>query len=495
MNTISSIINILTTEEKKVFTNFIDKKNKRKDTKNIELFNLLTVNPNAKDIDVLLYGKKAKGAYHALTKRLFDSLVDFVATKGFEDSKSEEMEIIKLLLASRILFEQKANDVALKIVKKAESKAIENEQYGILNEIYYTQIQYSHLSEEVNLDNLIKRFNANKELFQQEENLNLFYATIQNQLISKDKNINQTITEILNRFNISIENGLSYRSLFNILEINNTTANVTRDFYSLLPFIEKVNKELELKQNLLDKHLFYHIQILYYIANSYFRNKDFENCYIYLERMHVEMQKQNKKYYERFLPQYTLVSVLNLNYSGKAKSALKLINEFDYINHKQQITYSLDLKLTTAMILFQQNENKKALSIIREFNHSDNWYTDKAGEIWVIKKNLSEIIFYMEENNLEIVESRIKSFRKKHSTYLKNNNEKRVLEFLSFAINYFYNKEKIVQEEFIVKMKKVLENNNSKNEDVFVQSFYAWLKSKVQKTNLYETTLEIVKTP
>ncbi len=493
MNTISNVINILTTEEKKIFINILRKKNKRQDTKNIELFNLIAINPNTKDIDILLYGKKAKGAYHALSKRLFDSLIDFVATKGFEDSKSEEMEIIKLLLASRILFEQKANSVALKIVRKAELKALENEQYGILNEIYYTQIQYSHLNKKLNINDLIKRFKANKTLFQKEENLNLFYATVQNQLNNKGENINQTITDTLSKFNISIENGLSYRSLFKILEINNTKANITRDFYSLLPFIEKVNKDLELKQHLLDKHLFYHIQILYYIANSYFRNKNFEKCNTYLLQMNTEMLKQNKKYYDRFLPQHTLVYVLNLNYSGEAKMALQLANEFNYIKYKQQITYSLDLKLTTAMILFQQNENKEALNVIREFSFSDKWYSNKAGENWVVKKNLAEIIFYMEAENLDLVESRIKSFRKKHTAYLKSNNEERVLEFLSFATYNFYNKEKIKSEEFILKMKKQLANRKSKNEDVFVQSFFAWLKAKVLNQNLYETTLDVIK--
>jgi hypothetical protein len=33
----------------------------------------------------------------------------------------------------------------------------------------------------------------------------------------------------------------------------------------------------------------------------------------------------------------------------------------------------------------------------------------------------------------------------------------------------------------------------SVQEDIFVMSFYAWLKAKMNKSQLYETTLELVK--
>jgi len=492
MNDIASIINTLTVEERSDFVLKLKQKNKRHDTKNVELFKLLERNPNVKDVDVLLYGKRSKGAYHALSKRLFDGLVDFLATKSFKDEKSEEMEIIKLLLSSRILFEHKAYKVALKVIKKAESKAKEYELYGILNEIYYTRVQYAHLDKSVNLDNLIDDFKSNKLLFQQEENLNLFYASVQDALLKNKENINHTIVNMLSRFDISIEKGLSYRSLFKIVEINNKAANITRDFYSLLPFVEKVNNGLKEKEYLTDKHLFYHIQILYYIANSYFRNKEFNISKDYLVLMECEMQKQNNKYYQRFFPQYILLSVLNFNYSGNFNEAIKTLIEFDFNKFKKQVTYVLDLKLIKAVFLFQQNRCKEALSVFKEFTHSDNWYKSKVGEVWVVKKNLTEIMLYMELNNIDLVQSREKSFRKKHSKYLKQNNEHRVLGFLSLATHFFYNQNSINRDKFMAKVKEVLSSANSEKEDLFVLSFYAWIKAKVTKADLYESTLQVI---
>lgn len=492
MNIISDIITTLTDEERTSFVSSLHQKNKRHDTKNVALFKLLATNPAAQNIDLHIYGKKAKGAYHALSKRLFDSLVDFVATKSFEGEQSEEMEIIKLLLASRILFEQKAYKVALKIIKKAEEKALDYELYGILNEIYYTRIQYAHEDKNKALEELISRFKKNKVLFQQEENLNLFYASTHNTLLHSRENVQQTMIDNLTKFDISIDSGLTYRSLFKIVEINNAAANTARDFHSLLPFIEKVNKEIALKQKLSEKHLFYHIQILYYIANAYFRNKNFIASKNYLAQMNTAMQKQQGAYYERFLPQYTLVQILNLNYSGDAATAISIIRQLDFENFKPHIAYVMDLKLTAAVIFLQQNSPKEALSIFKESRHSDLWYASKGSEIWVIKKNLVEIILYIEMDLVDLVESKIKSFRKKHTPYLKANNEIRVLEFLKLASYYYQHKAAIISEDFILKVKKTLTSAHREKEDVFVLSFYAWLKAKVMKTDVYKTTLEAV---
>lgn len=492
MNIIASIIVTLTKEEKVSFLLEQKQKNKRYDTKNIELFKLLDVNPTIQDVDVLLYGRKSKGAYHALCKRLHDSLIDFIAVKNFEGEQSDEMEVFKLVLVSKIFFEQKVYKAAFRTLKKAEQKAKKYEFYGILNEIYYTRIQYAHLDSKTPLEELIKEFQLNKQSFEQEENLNIFYASVQNGLLEHKVNSVQMITDVLSRFNISIDNGFSFRSLFNIVEITNKVANETRDFYSVLPFVENLNKQIEQKGVLVEKHLFYHIQILYYIANSYFRNKEFEVSQYYLEKVEEGMTKFNKKYYKRFLPQFTLLKVFNLNYCGNAKDAITILEIFEYTKFKESLTYVLDLKLARVVFYFQQSRYKDALSFYRESQHSDKWYAAKAGIIWVVKKNLLEIMLYMELGNVDLVESRVRSFRKKHDLFLRNNNEFRVLEFLSLVTHYFYNKESLVVKSFLGRVRRTLVKTKSENEDVFVMSFYAWLKARVLERNVYETTLDLV---
>ncbi len=493
MNTISSIIQTLSVEEKRSFISLLKQKNKRNDTKNIQLFKILsTTTITPKDIDIQLYGKSAKGAYHALSKRLHDSLIDFVASKSFEGETSEEMEILKLLIAGRIFFEQKQYKIAFKTIDKAEKKAKSYALFSILNEIYYSQIQYAHLNPSIELETLLIKFKDNKKLLQLEENLNLFYATVQHELKKQHKDVVTTIEKSLDRFEISITKDLTFRSLYKLLEILNKTAYITRDYQTILPFVEKVYTTIDNKENLADKHLFYHIQILYYVANFYFRNKNFKKSSDYLAMMLIQMKKHQSKYYKRFFPQYTLLQTLNLNYTYQAQEAIQILDSFEYEKFKDQISYILDLKLGLVVCLFQQQECKKALHTLNSFYHSDHWYTEKAGTAWVVKKNLIEILLHIDLDHIDLVESRVKSFRKKHLSYLKENNEERVLQFLKLSILYHNKPELSADQEFKEIIKNTLNKKEFREEDIFDLSFYAWLKAKIYSTNLYETTLALV---
>ncbi|WP_062055497.1 hypothetical protein [Aquimarina longa] len=493
MSTISAIIQTLSDEEKRSFVALLRQKNKRNDTKNIQLFKLLDTTAVGKDLDIQIYGKKSKGAYHALSKRLHDTLIDFIASKSFEEETSEEMETIRLLRVSRIFFEQKQYKIAFKTITKAEQKAKTYALFSILNEIYYTLIQYAHLNPALALDVLLINFKNNKESLQQEENLNLFYATVQHELMQQKRDVVPVIKNSLSKFGISITQDLTFRSLFKILEITNKTAQVTREYHTILPFVEETYLQIDIKENVIDKHLFYHIQILYYVANSYFRNKNFKISQQYLGIMLQQMKKHNYKYFKRFYPQYTLLASLNLNYTNHATSAILKLENFDYDKHKDQISYVLDLQLSLIVYYFQQLLFKKALGILNDFYHSDHWYTEKAGIAWVIKKNLIEILLRIELDHIDLVASRMHSFKKKHGGYLKKNNETRVLEFLKLAIAYYHKPEIALTTEFKNKIKNTLITLNPEEEDIFEMSFYAWIKSKIEGTSLYETTLQLIK--
>jgi tetratricopeptide (TPR) repeat protein len=492
MHVISSIIQTLSDESKRNFIAILRQKNKRNDTKNIQLFKLLDTTTTVKDLDIQIYGKRAKGAYHALCKRLHDTLIDFIAAKSFEEETSEEMETLKLLRVSRTFFEQKQYKIAFKTIAKAEQKAKTYALFSILNEIYYTQIQYAHLNRGIAIEALFANFRNNKKSLQQEENLNLFYATVQHELMKQRRDAVPIIKNTLSKFGLSITQDLTFRSLFKILEITNQTAYITRDYYAILPFVEEVYTQIDTKENVIEKHLFYHIQILYYVANSYFRNKDFTTSQQYLTLMHKQMKKHQNKYYKRFFPQYILLHSLNLNYTGQAKDAIMTLNTFDYEKYKDQIAYILDLKLSHIVYYFQQQQYKEALGILNDFYHSDHWYTEKAGLAWVIKKNLVEILLHIELDHIDIVESRVNSFKKKHGVYLKNNKEIRVSEFLKLAITYYHKPEVVTTAAYRDKVYTTLTTPTPKDEDIFDMSFYAWIKTKAEGTTLYETTLQLV---
>ncbi|MGB5322149.1 hypothetical protein [Lutimonas sp.] len=493
MNNLSSIICTLSQEDKKNFVAGLKKRNKRNDTKNIELFKLLDTDEPLEHPDLVLYGKSAKGAYHALCKRLHDALINFIASKRIEEESSKEMNALKLILVSRSFFQHQQVSIAFKTLARAELIAKKYSLYNTLNEVYQLQLGHAHLTNSVDFQEILKKFERNKRNIVQEENLNLFYAAIQDELTRKNPVISDIIERNLNLYQISITKNLSYQSLFKILQISNQVANVTRNYYEILKFIEKARKKIEVSKRVYHEDLYDHIQILYYLSNTYFRIKKFEKSAISLRAMHDHMQLQNLKYFDIFYCQYLLIENLLNIYTGNLEMAIQKLQTFDFKKYRHEEVYIHDLKLTLVVALFLNQQFNEALKVYRDFYHSDSWYTKRLGFIWVIKKNLLEILVLMELDYMDLVESRLKSFRKKYSSHLIEHDEKKILDYVNLIAFYYNNQQSIHSKQFEKKLGTLL-NIDSKEEDIFAISFYAWLISKVKSENTYSTCLEYLNT-
>jgi tetratricopeptide (TPR) repeat protein len=240
-----------------------------------------------------------------------------------------------------------------------------------------------------------------------------------------------------------------------------------------------------------EKQLYYHIQVVYMIANTLFRNKKFDASIEYLETMHQLMQSNQKKYDNTFKLKYHLLLALNLNYSNQQDKAIELLEKIKIPKHAD-LESLLDINLSLVMFYIQKSEYKKAHQMFSKFYHTDNYYTEKAGIEWTIKKNLTEIILHIELGNNDLAESRLLSFKRTFFDYLKQIQQERVITYLSFVESYYKNPEVATSETFKNKIEQSFKWIGTEREDIFVMSFYAWLKSKLEHKNLYQTTLELV---
>lgn len=485
MKQIKAIIDTFSTEDTREFLLFQQKRNRRGDTKNEALFKLIAKG-ETDDLDSKLYGKPSKNSYHALCKRLQDSLIDFVATKSFSGETSEELDILKLLLAARIFFEHKQYKVAFKTLSQAEKKATALDVYAILTEIYHTKIQYAHLDSSLDLSELKQTCQKNLQHFQQEQQLNMIYATIKQELQRPQKiPVDAIIEDAFADFTITIDTSLTYKTLFQLLQLTATAATIQSDYHSNLPYMEQLFALVSTKKEPTEKHLFYHIQILYLMALAHFRNKNFEEASVLLAQMETAMKQKNKAYYSRFSEKFVALNGINLNYKGNAVAAIALLQE-----HQNK---SLDIALSLLMSLFQQKEYAQAYTIFKNMNHSDVWYEKKMGWIWILKKSIIEILLLIELDKLDLVLSRLQRFQKKFNKKLKTLGETRVLNFMKLVALYYEKPFEVTSEAFYNKVESSFEWIGKEREDVFVMSFYAWLKAKMEGRDLYEVTLELVK--
>lgn len=478
------------------FIYFLTKKNKRKDVKNIQLFKLLYANKySSEEICKKLYPNKKKDAYHALRKRLYDSLIDFTAALNLEEENNEKIQVIKYILVGRSFIQQQYFSYGLKLLNKAEHIAKEYQLYPYLNEIYHIKIQFAHAFDELDLEATICKFKEYQQLYLAEEELTIVYAKIRENLLQKhylgeQVNFQNIVKRITVEQNISIDETLSFKSLYQLITITSISAFVTKDYLEIEAFMMNTYSLLNKHANK-ERERFYHIQVLYMIANTMFRNKKFMRSLYFLDLMEAELFANRKKYFTRFQLKYELLHALNLNYNGKSEAAIKKLEPLVKKKH-EDLESALDIHLSLIVFYAQQNEVKKAYKLLNDLNHTDKWYIEKVGKEWVIKKNLMEILLLIELDYYEVFENRLSGFRRKYTSFLKEINQERVLVFLRYAKLYYETPKEIVSKAFHDEVESNFVWVGAKREDIFVMSFYAWLKSKMTNKPIYEVTLELI---
>jgi len=491
-----AIVSTLTPEEQHNFISYLEKKNKRSDIKNIQLFKLLVKDElSSKELCFKLYKGNRRDAYHALRKRLYQSLIDFTANTNLEGETSVEMQLIKYILASRTFLMHDKPKLAYKILDKAEALAEEHHLFSFLNEIYNTKIQYAYKISSVDIDELIEKFNQNQKNHYLEDRLNMVYAKMRQTL----NNINykgevidfeSILNKTLLKYQITLSDSMSFKALFQLMTVVSISAFVTNDYLKIEPFIINSYNRIQTHREK-EKQVFYHIQVLYLISNTLFRNKKFEESQHYLKLMHDVMQQGKRKYYNRFKLKYHLLLALNYNYSNQQDKAISLLESFIIPKHPD-LESLLDIYLSLVMFYIQKSDLKKAKIIFSKFYHTDKYYTEKAGKEWILKKNLMEIILNIELGNVNLVESRLLSFKRNHFSYLRQINQQRAITYLGFVESYYKKPEQVTSPEFKNKVEHSFDWIGPDREDIFVMSFYAWLKSKMENQSLYKTTLDLV---
>ena len=483
MNDLNTLISSLSSDEVGAFLAFAKAKNQRTDVKNIQLFQLLRKDVRV-DLDLKIYGKANKNALHALQNRLKENLIDFTATRGFSSDSQEEMQLFKLVLAARIFLEQEHYAIGFKTLKKATAKAISLESYAILQEIYHTHVQNAHLDPKATLERIITAYQENEKRYLIESRLVMAYATLQKTLKSHPANVYQVIQQQLAVFDISIDHNLSFKSLYQLMRVVTDAATLTSDYAGVSIFMNHIYEVVENKKHLADKHLYYHLEILNLMAGTCFRNKDFIRSQQLVGELQLEMQKNKGAYKKQFLGRALLLKALNRNYTGEPERAMEDILQIQKPD--------LSTQLVHITFLFQQQSFIRARKMMNDFYHSDQFYEKKEGVLWVIQKNLLEILIYIELQQPDLVASKMRSFIRRFKGRLEHLNEQRVLVFMKLLQSYYDRPYEITEERFQNKVEQAFEWKTAAREDIFVMSFYAYLKAKMEKKSIYQATLELV---
>ncbi|APG64541.1 hypothetical protein LPB136_03805 [Tenacibaculum todarodis] len=496
MINLKEVLSTFTEDKQQELLSYLDKKNKRKDAKNIQLVKLLLSDRlSSTEISDKLYGKQNKAALHALRKRLFQSLIDFTANLSIKEENSIDMKLIKYILSARNFLLKGQIKVGYQILDKAIIIANEYQLFTILNEVYHTKIQFAHLNKDLNLEEIISLFKQNQQQLLLEENLNIAYAQIRKNLVEYQQNkskldIKQLIEKVLVNHNIIISDSLSFKSLYQIIQITSISSAQKFDYHNIESFIIETYQIIKNHVSK-DKQINYHLEVLYLISNVFFRNKKFNESQKYLKLMLFYMNEDNKKYFKDYKPKYDLLLALNLNYTKNQGKAIALLES--YVDKKNiDLVAQLDFYLSLIVFYYQHKSLDKARKLLSKFYHTDKWYIEKAGIVWTIKKNLIEILLQIDLGNIDLVDSRLKSFKRNYFSNLTEINQERVITYLKLVEIYYKNPDIATSKDFHAKVETSFNWIDTNKEDIFMMSFFAWLKAKMTKQDVYLVTLNLI---
>lgn len=492
-----NIISNLSKEEQNKFHSFLKKRNKNSDSPKLKLFKLILESKYAsKEFPMKIYGKENKMAYHQLRKRLFHELIDFIASERFNQEEESEMEVTKLILAGKHLIESKNYETGFKLLAKAEKMAQEDNMVQSLNEIYNLTIHFSHKNPVKNLEETITKLEQNRVQLIQESNLNMAYAMVKDQLETYHLKgiaieIEELLDQVFDRFEITEKAGNNYKTLYQLVQIVSASANITKDYYQIAPFVTTRYQIISNQEEESSRHVFFHIKLLYFMANIFFREKKFDRSNFYLNKMKELIASSGKKYERIFDVKRKVLKTLNLNYLGENEQASELIEEVIASNKDSKNKDYLDALIVSSLVNFQKKNYKKIQTIYSNLHASDTWYTKTMGANWVMNKNLIEILTHIELENIDYADSRLESFLFKNKEYLKQ--DARATIFLKYLKMSYTHPEKLQTKKIIDSFYDSVETKPRLREDIYIMSFFAYLKAKMFDKEVYETTLDLVR--
>jgi hypothetical protein len=504
MDNLRSILDTFSEEEKKALHVFVQRQKIRKNRKDLQLLELLQeeIIYNGKELLLKLYPKtKNKVAYHALRRRLMQHFIDFIMLSRSTDQTIEGTDIMGIISLSHYLFEVNLENIAWKYLKKAENQAQENEQYHLLNSIYNLALANTDNEFAPPFEELLKLRNQNKSFAEQEERAHIANCILKNKLAQAKRDgqlldFDKIMTQILEEWDLTKAVSERPRIRFNLLSIARNAVVAKKDYYNFEFFLRTNYDELLSNSMISEKNQYYRLSLLYMLAHVLYRNKKFKESLTYLEEFKNILDSSNKNsksYKTSFYSKYILLTAANLAFTKEREKAIELLENL--LKKNKAILSTNDLLNTHLNLVFyhfQTSNFKQAHKVLLDFGHSDAWVEKKMGKEWVVRKWLIESVLQFELKNDDIARKIISKIKQKYASLLVQSNYQNSKPFLSLLEEYMRYPQRVTQPAFLEKVEKVITfAESSQQEDLQEMAFYAWLKSKMENRNYYETLLEL----
>jgi hypothetical protein len=425
-----------------------------------------------------------KNAFHRLKNRIINDIATSLLVQYID--KDSFLKIVQYLYLAKLYLEKGLAVIVKYFLKKAEKIAIDTEQYEMLDIIYSEYLKLSLIDLEIIPQEIINKRTVNSEKINELRKVDDILAVVNYELkitqnySRKNKELNVEIEKLISSFNVSPQFRKSKRFNIKLYELVSKGLLQDEDFYNLEKYLTKTLKYFKAHQ-LFDKNTHsVKLQMLTYLANSFFKNKKHKKSLDIALVLHEEMKMYDSFLYEKYYFFYINIMVINYSILDKQKAIVLLEDLKESALMKKTGFYELFVYLNLSVLYFGLNEFGKSIKNLSKIYMLSGYKT--ADEDLKLRISIAELIVRVEKEDFDYALSRIKQIEREFSFNLnesENYAEKLMLKIIAsliraVSLNNFNNIKTIINSDSI----------DSISENKGIINYYEWIEEYLKRNKI-----------
>lgn len=410
MDILQDLIKSLEKEELKSYKLYTKRTHNFNDRKDIELFDSIKKQPEETDkyhFNAIYKAQKPDSKYYRLKNKIGDDIGIVLSNLNH---KKSEIDVLHLVGLAKVFISKQQFNLALHYLKLAERRAIEKEDYAMLEAIYEQMVRMSIQNTEESPKKIIEKRNENSQRLKLLQDLENNLA-----VLSHEVKTTQNLTskkEIATWLSHTLKTTIKLSYVKNSAQLRvKIFQNVSRlmlllkDYTSLETYLKSCLVEFE-NDKLFNKQTHeIKLQLLVYLCNaSYMLNKH-SQAIQYANVLHKATFEFGKVLYNQYIFYYYNILVNNYSKTNIAKAIDTLEaaqNEKQIKNNPHQYFYVLN---NLAILNFDLKKFKQTSKFFSQMYISQNF---KSLDIsFIVKLYLFELINRLEMADYEQCEKQI----------------------------------------------------------------------------------------
>lgn len=488
MDILNTIVEVMTKEEVRNLKLWLNSTNASDERKDIQLFDYLRHSTDKFNEDFIvkkLYGDGDKNSYYRLKNRLMEDIGYNLSLLHF--TKNDTNNQFLYLGLYNIFTQRNQPTIAAYYLKKAEKRALQSENFELLDIIYASFIRLSSDLTEVNPEDYIKKRKENAVKLNRLRETDQALAAVTYRL-KLSQNFGKKDTGLLKLLDTTIKEFTADES------IKKSKSFQTRIYRAVSQLLLQSHNFVELEKFVTDTYSRFvqekwfdkedtelKVQMLIYIINSTFKNSKFTESLDFTSTLDDVLQQSPPFLRDKFIFFYYNSLVLNhgfgLKQSGKA---LNYLVDFEKLMAgKKNNYYDAFILLNKSKLYFQLGKTNDAIRNLYRFFTTDSY--KKADESFKLKISVAECIMQYESGDLESCKNRIEQVQKQFKALLDNPNFKRDGKLLKL-IGKMTASAMVKTDKLLIKSIKsfIKEPIERSEEDTEFYSYRLWLTHKAQ---------------